>query len=501
MKHLISIFILCSSIFQSLKANNLHLAELELLDASTLSLKVSWDNSWYIGNGPSAGSHDAIWVFVKVRSNGNGTWQHLQLSSTDSSHETSTNLLEIKAVADSNGVFVKQTTLGGSQSFQDQRITLKLASPLPAGSYSFKVFGIEMAYVSEGEFTLGDGASNHTFQDSVSGQAFPITSSPISLGIASNQLSTGFPLTITTSPESYPTGYKAFYAMKYEISQQQYAEFLNCLTLSQQTTRLVKAPTSSSGTYVMNSAGTLANRNGLVIAQPSDGQNPTQIACNLNPNNGFDQSDDGQNLAMNFLAWADLIAYLDWAGLRPLTEMEFEKACSEEEDKLVPLGFAWGTAYSVDANTLVDPGNTNETVVETASDSAGLANHGYAGVQGPLRCGFGGNESSNRLQAGASRFGLLEMSGNLWEQCITTNNLGFEFTYRSGNGRLADSGDSDEPNWYPGAENAIYRGGAWLSGISGNFRDLAVADRFYLNLRPALRRNTSGGRGGRSVTW
>jgi formylglycine-generating enzyme required for sulfatase activity len=499
MKQLISILLLFCGFIPTIQANNLRFADLVLLDASTLSLKISWDNSWYIGNGPSAGSHDAIWVFVKVKSN--GTWQHLQLATIDSLHETSSNQLEIKAVSDSNGVFVKQTALGGSQSFQDQSIMLKLASPLSAGSYSFKVFGIEMVYVSEGDFTLGDGISNHTFQDSVSGQPIPVSSSSISLGIASNQLSTGFPLTITTSPASYPTGYKAFYAMKYEISQQQYAEFLNCLTLSQQTNRLVKAPSSSSGTYIMNSTGTLANRNGLVIAQPSDGQNSAQITCNLNPDNGFDQSDDGQNLAMNFLAWADLIAYLDWAGLRPLTEMEFEKACSEEEDKLVPLGFAWGTAYSVDANTLVNPGNTNETVVETATDSAGLANHGYAGVQGPLRCGFGGNESSNRLQAGASRFGLLEMSGNLWEQCVTTNDQGFQFGYRSGNGRLADSGDSDEANWYPGAENAIYRGGAWLSGISGNFRDLAVADRFYLNLRPAFRRNTSGGRGCRSVTW
>lgn len=499
MKQLISIILLSCAFIPSLRANNLQLAEPVLLDASTLSLKISWDNSWYIGNGSNAGSHDAIWIFVKVKSN--GTWQHLPLAAIDSLHSTTTNQLEIKAVSDSNGVFVKQTVVGGSQSFQNQSITLKLASPLPVGSYSFKVFGMEMAYVSEGDFSLGDGESNHTFQDSVSGQPISVSNSPISLGIASNQLSTGFPLTIANTPENYPTGYKAFYTMKYEISQQQYAEFLNCLTFTQQSNRFVKTPTSATGTYIMNSTGTLANRNGLVIAQTSDGQTPAQIACNLNPDNGFDQSDDGQTLAMNFLAWADLIAYLDWAGLRPLTEMEFEKACSEAEDKLVPLGFAWGTPYSVDANTLVNPGNSNETVIETATDSAGLANHGYAGVQGPLRCGFGGNSTNNRLQAGASRFGLFEMSGNLWEQCVTTNDQGFQFSYRSGNGRLADSGDTDEVNWYPGAENAIYRGGAWLSGITGSFRDLAVADRFYLNLRPAFRRNTTGGRGCRSVNW
>ena len=469
------------------------------MGSSSLSFNISWENSWKIDNGDSPGAHDAIWVFVKVKSN--GEWNHLQLSPLDSMHEINSDHLEIKGVSDSVGVFIRQKSPGGLYSFQNQKVILKFANSLPAGSYSFKVFGIEMAYVIQGEFSLGDGLSNQTFKDSLSGSPIRVTNSPLALGIGANELSTGFPLTISFSPDDYPTGYKAFYVMKYEISQQQYAEFLNSLTYTQQLGRMVKNPSSPVGTYIMTNTGIGANRNGLVIAQTSDGQNEALVACNLNPDNGFNQTDDGQSVAMNFLSWADVIAYLDWSGLRPITEMEFEKACSEADDKLIPLGFAWGTPYAVDGNSIVNAGLADESVLESATDSAGLANHGYEGIQGPLRCGFGGNTSNNRLQAGATRFGLFEMSGNLWEQCVASNQSGFLFSSASGDGRLSLSGDSDELNWFPGAENSIYRGGAWLSGVIGFFRDLAVADRYYLNLRPAFRRNTTGGRGGRSVPW
>ena len=486
-------------IFQvhKVNANNLVFSQLVVEDDSHLNFTVSWDNSWTEHNHLN---HDAVWVFVKYQVNGS-EWRSLKLSPVSENHSTTDSGLEVLGVEDSMGVFIKQKSTGNSTFIVSANFRIGLAQPLNQGSYSFQLFGIEMVYIAEGDFLLGDGISNHTFKDSLSGAPISVQNNPTPLGIGNNQLWTGFSNSIQQIPASYPSGWKAFYCMKYEISQSQYMTFLNCLTLAQQTTRIVMPPTSPAGTFCMNSTGNLANRNSLVISQSSDGINPAQFACNLNTTNGFNEWDDGQNLAMNFLSWSDLVAYLDWSGLRPITEMEFEKICSEGVDKVIPLGFAWGTAFSVDGNTLQLDGTPAETVQEIANDTAGLANHGYSGVQGPLRCGFGANQSNLRLQAGASVTGVMELSGNLWELCVATNDFGFQFGTLSGDGKLDEQGQADQAFWYPNAENAIYRGGAWLSGVTGSFRDLAVADRFYLNLRPSFRRNTTGGRGGRSVTW
>ena len=49
------------------------------------------------------------------------------------------------------------------------------------------------------------------------------------------------------------------------------------------------------------------------------------FACDLNPDGRVSQEDDGQTVACNYLSVNDMLAYADWAGLRPLSEMEYEK--------------------------------------------------------------------------------------------------------------------------------------------------------------------------------
>ncbi|HEX2898177.1 MAG TPA: hypothetical protein VHS96_00505, partial [Bacteroidia bacterium] len=141
-------------------------------------------------------------------------------------------------------------------------------------------------------------------------------------------------------------------------------------------------------------------------------------------------------------------------------------------------------------------GSAQEAVSETGTATAGLGSHGYAGPQGPLRCGFAGHANSDRLQAGAGYYGHMELSGNLWELCVSTRATGLGFSGNHGDGTLAENGEADVPTW-PGPDGIGFKGGGWNSGIIPGFRDLAVSDRFYIDWATDLRRNTSGGRGAR----
>jgi formylglycine-generating enzyme required for sulfatase activity len=243
-------------------------------------------------------------------------------------------------------------------------------------------------------------------------------------------------------------------------------------------------------------AGFNANRNGIRIGTSSNGSVPAVYVCDDNTSNPPNSIDDGQNRACNFLSWNDVAAWLDWAALRPMTELEFEKAARGPAPP-VAGEFAWGTPLVVDANTLAHDGLPTETATDAVPAGYGLASHGYLGPQGGLRNGFGGSDTSTRLTIGAGYHGALELSGNLWELVVTTTTTtGLNFNGALGDGNLTTDGDANTPTW-PGtdAQGAGHRGGGWNSGILPDFRDLAVSDRFYIGLVPTNRRNTGGGRG------
>jgi len=256
------------------------------------------------------------------------------------------------------------------------------------------------------------------------------------------------------------------------------------------------SPSAAAGRFAVVLGSAKPQLNSIVIERSGDLMGtPALYSCEANPDGMFFAADDGQNRACNFLAWGDLTAYLDWAALRPITEFEYEKACRGPEYP-IPGGFAWGTDAVVDANTVTMDGTSTESVAEQATSRAGLASHGYAGPQGPLRAGFGSSSNSDRLQAGASYFGVMELSGNLWELCVNVNVAGLLFEGVPGDGEIDTDGAANEP-WWPVDDGAGHRGGALNSGIIAPYRDLAISDRFYADLFPSVRRNTSGGRGGR----
>lgn len=474
-------------------ANNLQLADTKLLDSKHIQLAVSWDNSWNLEGITAPYNHDAVWIFAKYRKDG-GDWHHLDL--TDAKFIKDSLTLEAELASDNKGLFIKPK-IQNIGKIEPIELIIEISDELESGIYDLQVFGIEMVWVEEGPFYLGDGSSYNSFSRGDKRTFLKVTSEN-EFRIGKDSLSllndTGLYAPALNIPQSYPKGFKGFYCMKYEISQEQYADFLNTLSYSQQKSRSYSSPNATAGTLALTIGG--GNRNGIIIEIPGiiDGK-PAVYTSNALRDNNLNYLNDGQNRACNLLNWADITAYLDWAALRPMTELEFEKVCRGPLLP-VPREFAWGTDKIVDANNIINDGTSTETVKENIPAGYGLASHGYNGPQGPLRAGFGGSDTSGRLSIGAAYYGALELSGNLVEHCVTINQKGLQFDGRNGNGELNTSGDADVETW-PGkdGEGAGYRGGGWLSGIQGEFRDLAISDRFYAGLKPNLRRSTSGGRG------
>lgn len=277
--------------------------------------------------------------------------------------------------------------------------------------------------------------------------------------------------------------------MKYEISQDQYKDFLNCLTFVQQDTRTASTPADPLGTGALSISN--GNRNGIDIQTPGTASTttPALYANNLDGDTNFNDGDDGQTIACNFLSWMDGAAYADWAGLRPMTELEFEKACRGDQ---IPVAeeFAWGTAnIASSAYTLANSGAANEDIASKYSTTAGVGNAAYlttdGSIDGPLRVGiFAGNAantSDQRVRSGAGFYGNMELSGNLWERSVTIgNSAGRLFTGTLGDGLLSTSGNATNGDWpginageVTGAAGSGFRGGGWII----NTPDARVSDR------------------------
>lgn len=471
-------------------SNNLKITNPQQIDNNTISCEVSWENAWKTSEAPF--NHDAIWIFIKAKQS-NNLWKHCNIETAFSMG----NIIEIETVSDKKGFFVKPAQ-EGKQNIYSTEIRFKLNENIAGKEIS--IFGIEMVYIPEGSFYVGDGASINTLQRGDGTFSFLVENqNEIVLGNQQNQISG----TTTNAPEgniptSYPNGFGSFYCMKYEITQEQYVDFLNTLSYTQQEARTTNSPNSAINTLAMTN--TTQNRNSIVVKTSGTSPSISAIyACNDNYDNNFDAENDAQNRATNWLNWADLSAYLDWAALRPMTELEFEKVCRGASQNAIAGEFAWGTDKVTDANTLINNGTNQESVSDEITENSGLANHGYVGLDGTLRNGFAAKENTNRLQAGMSYYGVAEMSGNVWEIVIGLNTAALVFDGKNGDGEISTNGQANVSNWTDNqtAEGATYKGGAWSSGIYnvGSFRDLAISDRYYIYLKAEERRNTSGGRG------
>ena len=309
MKTKLFLFFLLLVAATQMKANNMLVKNVTTTgnNATNKTIQVqfdmSWDNSWRDGI-----NWDAAWVFMKYK-DANGNWQHVQLNTSGFANGTGT-ANTIQVGSDKVGAFVYRSA-PGTGTFSSTTMQLQwnygLSGLSNVTGLEVRVFAIEMVYVPEGDFTIsprlaisGFGCCDKYVTIYAPANNTPVINSRLTPTLTYSDLTNTVTVRIkgdsgidtdnngTVDITTYPIGYNAFYCYKYELTEQQYADFLNTLTASQITTLGV------AGTSI-----TLTNGQ-YFTATPNR-------AC-------------GNSTANRFLAYAD------WSGVRPMSVLEFNKA-------------------------------------------------------------------------------------------------------------------------------------------------------------------------------
>jgi len=476
-------------------ANNLSISNAALVDQDStnhtmnVQFDLSWSNAW-----KDSVNNDAVWIFCKYSTDSGTTWNHatMKTAGTNPSGTSggtyasgSFKALDVIVPADKKGAFIQPKSNGtGSVSFTSTQLVWDyyhdgLAdADADAATTRIKVFGIEMVYVPSEGFYAGDGNTGSGFEFQYGGSATgepPAVNSEEGISFTSNsaagwyytsggnsgEASSGSTFWVSTA---FPKGYRAFYLMKYEVSQGQYADFLNNVTSTQASRR----NPNQYGATRYSISGAYAS---FTATRPDRG-------C-------------------NFLSWMDLAAYADWAALRPISELEYEKAC---RGPIYPVAneYAWGNTTITAAAAISGSEDGTETITTSnanCNSNSGIFTGGDGGT-GPLRVGIFATASTvTRQTTGAGYYGNMELTGNLWERCVTVgNDTGRGFAGTHGDGTLTTltsyEGNATNPDW-PGISSTPSQGvtGATGAGFRGAYYAASVGAASYL--RVSNRRNAA----------
>ena len=489
-------------------ANNLTITNVSLTKPDsanstiTVQFDISWDNSWrnYI-------NYDAVWVFVKYSCDSGQTWQHATLKSggvnpNGFSQGTGTNI-DLVVPEDKKGCFIYRSSIGAGR-VEVRGIQLLWdweADKLEANdTVVVKVFGIEMVYIPPQAFYIGDGdgtnESTNAFHLGTGSSSVRITDKlvkdvrveeniyddsqleDVGIGIDGDE---GIDVDNDgiVDNKNFPTGYLGFYCMKYEITEGQWVDFFNTLTPAQKINRDITGPDGKNSDDVVN-------RNTISWS--------TGEATTLRPDR-----------ALNYISWMDLCAFADWAALRPMTELEFEKIARGPNEPIVGE-YAWGDTTIIPAKVISGVEDGRETITNVGANSCYNDEifSGGDGGKGPLRVGIFATARSNRITAGAGYYGVMELSGNVEERCVTVGNTtGRNFQGTHGDGMLSLAvgyeGNATNPDWpgyqegkgVCGATGSGFRGGSWEDTVVSR---LAISNRSRAAQASGERRSDSGGR-------
>jgi hypothetical protein len=463
------IVVLCGQVAE---AANIRVANPAISGDGNVQFDITWEASWRASwkeADTDWTNWDAAWIFVKYRKEGDPGWSHATLSANDADHvapagaEIEVGLTGKKGM----GVFLYRSA-EGKGTWANKGVKLKWLHKEDGVEDKAKVelfvHALEMVYVPQGSFFVGGGGKlagsftdgawkkgNDVIPFKITSEAeLKVANEPGCLwgtagGGAAHTLGPAGKL-----PAKFPKGYGAFYCQKYEASQGEYAQFLNQLTDAQAAARYprggILAPYAKKAiiTTIIKAAA------GYTVTNP-------ERSC-------------------NWLSWDDGAAYADWTGLRPMTELEYEKAC---RGPLAPVAneYAWGT------------GTVTDTEMPGASDLP----------LPPYPVGICGTEA--RVRTGSTYWGIAAMSGHLRERTVAVGHSeGRGFTAICGDGALAADGLANVAGW-PGPTTAWpesatagagFRGGPWYEDKA----TLRVSDRF---LAACQRKGRDGSYGWRGV--
>ena len=387
---------------------------------------IEWSNSWRYKDV----NHDAAWVFFKARPESDGAWRHVKLAQSGVNPEGCDTgdgaSVEIFVPEDRAGLFVRRLFDGaGAISVRDIQAVCDLAASglEKGGEVRARGFGVEMVYVPDGAFWAGNagGVIGDSFRDARDENA-----------AARIDSSDGRDLywgpkdgTKVSLPAAYPNGFAAFYCMKYELTEGFYSDFLNTLTRAQQEALAPPGQTVIRGSEV-------------VPAEPE----PIEFGCDGNNNKMFDEPDDGRSTPMQGSTRAASLAVAAWSGLRPMTELEYEKAC---RGFAAPVAgeFAWGS-------TTIPAQNAYLVTTNSTRESSGLSYWGIANLSGPSR-------------------GELVMSA--------ADGLSSLFTGRHGDGALGANGAANVVGWLDATQANVNAGGMRGGSAWHGHPQWRVADR------------------------
>jgi len=492
-----------------LKINKVELKKVKDSIAAVV-FDLSWEEAWR-----NDINCDGVWIFAKYRAK-DGLWRHIGLSDYsrdkfDYRDQTPpgfskgqgplSSQVGMWVPSERKGVFIYRIKEEGDVSLKQVMLLWNFKETglqtEDMNSISIKVFGVEMVYIPESEHYVGDplgpgGPKNCLFTYPDKGAYLVNSEAPITVDAKDGFLYCNqdnersrddTPFVI---PEEYPKGYGAFWHMKYQLSSQQYVDFLNTLTRRQQQTH-VRSDISRDyieNYYVMTGTNTEKFRQSIVCVRKGNGIDTPVTFYTYAPAR-----------ACNAIAWGDIAAYAAWAGLRPITEFEFEKSCRGPKEAIA-WECAWGSNEIGRVETFSGPdGSGYEIKVPTAGlvnacFGCGIAPFDAAkgktipdnpGFEGPVSCGLFSNTRHEgipkRLNDGASYYGVMELSGNLWESCVTFGHpKGRAFIPNHGEGVLDEDGCARIPGW-PG-ESGIGSGARGGVYRSPDATYLAVALRF-----------------------
>jgi formylglycine-generating enzyme required for sulfatase activity len=408
---------------------------------------VAWPDSF---RGAGAPNWDAVWLFAKWRRAGESRFRHAVLSADAAAHAAGADVaLEVVPAADGRGAFVQRRDEGrGAVGAARVALAWPYAEGEQAGGPppEVRLFGLPMVYVPEGGFALGDGVTLGRFHAGGDpGAPYQVTAGGVTLADAPGglwadatpgALPTGGPSAPPWDapagelPAAYPTGFRPFYVMKYEVTQGLYAAFLSSLEPGAAARR---APAE---------ADLAANRYRYTIAPGG----PDGYAAAV------------PSYANNWMSAADDLAFADWAALRPMSEFEFEKACRGAGRPAVPGEYAWGSTRIVSVEAVEgDDGSGAEAPAPAEANTLFERT-----IAGPVRAGlFEGR--GERDATGAGFYGALDLSGNVIEMTVTAGNgAGRAFTGEHGDGELDAAAAADAPGWPRPPENGgVVPNGGW----------------------------------------